>query len=336
MKKGVTIKDIGAKLNMSFSTVSKALNDDPTISQPTKDRVKKLAIEWDYIPNEAARNFKQNKTFTLGLIIPDLMDQFFVLAIDGIQEIADKEDYHLIISQSNENLYLEKKIVSLMRRSRVDGVIVAITKNTQDMTMFKNIQDMGIPVVFISRQPNDHSFNYVTVDNEDGAFNAVEMLIQNNYTRIAHIMAPPSMAVSQIRLEGYKNALWKYHIPYDPNLVCVSDFTPKSTYEAMEHFMSLREPPTAIFVFKNYISLDAIEYLKQYHPDKLDLIKIVGFGHLPMFQYLDHKPMASIDENSYQIGYEAAKLLLAQIKAKESGENNQASHISIPCKLILH
>ena len=124
----VTIKDIAAKLNMSFSTVSKALNNDPSISTPTRERVKQLAADWNYIPNEAARHFKLNKTFTLGLIIPNMLDQFFVLAINGAEKIAARENYNVIISQSHEDPTNEERIVDLMKRNRVDGLIVVITK----------------------------------------------------------------------------------------------------------------------------------------------------------------------------------------------------------------
>jgi len=336
MKKGVTIKDIAIKLNMSFSTVSKALNDDPAISALTKERVKKLASDWDYIPNQAARHFKQNKSFTIGLIIPHLMDQFFVLAINGIQKIADEEDYHVIISQSNENPTIESKIINLMKRNRVDGVIVAITKKTEDLSIFTRIKELGIPVVFISRPPNDPSFDYVSVNNEDGAFKATELLIKRGHKRIGHLMGPISLGVSLMRLDGYKKALKKYNINFDEQLVHPVDFTADSTYRAMKKLLTMKWPPHAIFAFKNYISLDAIDYLKCKAPDKLEEIDFVGFGNLPLLQYIDVKPIASIDENSYQIGYEAVKLLLARMKTVDSQEVEKVCHIKIPCKLIMH
>lgn len=148
MKKGITIKDIARKLNMSVSTVSKALNNNPSISTLTKERVKKLAEEWNYIPNEAARHFKLNKSFTIGVIMPDLLDQFYVLAINGVEEIANRKNYHVIISQTHEDHEKETGIVENMIRNRVDGVIIAISKNTRDLNMFKRLINTGIPVVF--------------------------------------------------------------------------------------------------------------------------------------------------------------------------------------------
>ena len=263
MKKGITLKDIARKLNMSISTVSKALSDDLSISVLTKERVKALACEWNYVPNEAARHFKLNKTFTLGLIIPDLLDQFFVLGINGVEIVAAQQKYNVIVSQSHEDVARENKIVDIMIRNRVDGVIVAITKNTEDMSSFRKLISIGIPVVFFSRSPQEPTFNYVSANNEDGAMKAMEFLFRKGHKRIAHIMGPASMQVSQIRFEGYKKALKKHDIPFDASLVKAVDFTPASTYKAMNHLMKMKSPPTAIFTFKNYISLDVIHYLKK-------------------------------------------------------------------------
>ena len=336
MKKGVTLKDIAQKLHMSISTVSKSLNNDFSISSMTKERVKKLAADWNYIPNEAARHFKQNKTYTLGLILPNMLDQFFVLAINGVEKVAAMEKYNVIISQSHEDPVTEEKIVDLMKRNRVDGVIVAITKKTQDMSPFQKLENIGIPVVFFARPPKVDFFDYVTADNEGGAFKATEFLIKKKHERIGHLMGPESLAVSYIRLQGYKTALQKNKIRFDPDLVKVVDLTEESTFLAMSQFMKMKSPPTAIFTFKNYISLDAIEYLKKKFPAKLKKIDFAGFGNLPLFRYLDHKPLASIEENSYQIGFEAAQLLFRNINSEESEEKEISHHIKVPCKLVIH
>jgi LacI family transcriptional regulator len=335
MKKGVTIKDIAKKLHMSVSTVSKALNNNPSIGAFTKERVQLLAKEWNYIPNEAARHFKLNKTFTLGLIIPDLLDQFYVLAINGVEKVAGEEQYNVILSQSHEDPQQEEKIVDVMIRNRVDGLIVAITKHTKDMYSFQKLTDMGIPVVCMARTARGTSFNYVSSDNEEGAMKATEFLLKKGHQRVAYLMGPDSMQTSHTRLEGYRQALAKHKIPYDPALVKMVDLTAKSTANAMQRLMKMESPPTGIFAFKNYMALDAIDYLKNKYPEKLNEIDFVGFGNLPMLEYLDHKPIASIDENSYEMGIEATKLLFRIIRSadKESGE--EAEHIKVPCKLVV-
>jgi len=336
MKKGVTIKDIAKKLNMSVSTVSKALNNDASISALTKERVHQLAKEWNYIPNEAARHFKLNKSFTIGVIIPNLLDQFYVLAINGVEAIAEKENYNVILSQSHEEVNNEEKITNVMIRNRVDGVIVAITKNTVDMLLFQKLITMGIPVVCIAREPKDSSFNYVLSNNEEGAFKATCFLIQKGHRRIAHIMGPQSMQTSQVRLQGYKHALIENNIPIDPELIKEVDFSERSTAEAMKELMKSTSPPTAIFAFKTYITLDAIDFLKRVYPDQVDNIDFAGFGNLPLLQYLDHKPIASIEESSYEMGEEAARLLFQIINQQNGKQKQSDQHILIPCKLVVH
>lgn len=335
MKKGVTLKDIAQRLNMSISTVSKALNNDTSISTLTKERVNKQALEWNYIPNESARNFKLNKSFTIGLIIPNLLDQFYVLAINGVESIAEKEKYNVILSQTHEDVFNEEKITNVMIRNRVDGVIVAITKKTVDMSLFQKLITVGIPVVFMAREPKEPSFNYVLSNNKDGAYKATAFLIKKGHRRIAHIMGPKSMQTCQVRLEGYKQALLKHKITISEDLIEAVDFTPQGTKHAMKKLMNLPSPPTAIFTFKNYITLDAIDYLKRKYPGRLDKIDFVGFGNLPLLQYLDHKPLASIEESSYEMGEAAAQLLFKMMN--ENFEVNSAhQHIQIPCKLVVH
>ncbi|MFN2458482.1 MAG: LacI family DNA-binding transcriptional regulator [Chitinophagaceae bacterium] len=336
MKKGVTIKDIAKRLNMSVSTVSKALNNDVSISALTKERVHKLASELNYTPNEAARHFKLNKSFTVGLIIPSLLDQFYVLAINGVEAVAEKENYNVILSQSHEDVCNEEKITNVMIRNRVDGVIVAITKNTVDMFLFEKLISLGIPVVCIAREPKGSAFNYVSSNNKEGAYKATDFLFKKGHRRVAHIMGPQSMKTSQVRLEGYKQALQKHKIPIDEGLIKEVDFSETSTAFAMKELMKLASPPTGIFTFKNYITLNAIDYLKRKYPDRLNKIDFVGFGNLPLLQYLDHKPLASIEESSYEMGEEAARLLFQEINEKKEAETKAARHIQIPCKLVVH
>jgi LacI family transcriptional regulator len=336
MKKGVTIKDIAKKLHMSVSTVSKALNNDPSISALTSERVKALAKELNYVPNEAARLFKLSKTFTLGLIIPDILDQYYAFAINGVERVAEEQGYNVILSQSHEDVATEARIVDVMVRHRVDGVIVSVTKNTTDMAPFQKLLAMGIPVVCITREPKAEQFDFVSSNNREGAFTATEFLIKKGHRRIAHLMGPAGMRTSQARFEGYKEALEANGIPFREALVQVVDLTPESTYQAMERLLQLAEPPTAVFTFKNYLTLDALHYLKMHQPALLDSIQFTGFGNLPIIHYLDHKPLASIEESSFEIGEEAARMLFERMAEKDGEEARQYRFRQLPCRLVVH
>lgn len=336
MKKGVTIKDIAKKLHMSVSTVSKALNNDPSISALTSERVKALAGELNYVPNEAARLFKLSKTFTVGLIIPDILDQYYAFAINGVESVAEQKGYHVILSQSHEDVETEAKIVDVMVRHRVDGVIVSITKNTTDMKPFLKLLSMGIPVVCAGREPKGAMFDFVSSDNKEGAFAATELLVKKGHRHIAHMMGPEGMRTSQARYEGYKAALEANGLPFREELVQVVDLTPEATYRAMEQLLQLETPPTAIFTFKNYITLEALHYLKTQRPSLVDTIQFTGFGNLPILHYLDHKPLASIEESSFEIGEEAARILFERMAEGDKGEAAQYRSRILPCRLVEH
>lgn len=328
--------DIAHKLNMSVSTVSKALSNDKSISSATKTRVQELATEWNYVPNESARHFKLSKSFTIGLIIPTLLDQFYVLAINGVQARAEKEKYNVTLSQTGEDVATEERITTMMIRNRVDGVIVAITKNTESMVHFEKLLAIGIPVICIAREPKSPSFHFVSSNNKEGAFKATKFLIKNGHRRIAHLTGPESMKTAQVRLEGYQQALSKHNLSFDADLVKVVDFSARATAAAMKELIALPVPPTAVFSFKNYINLDAIDYLKKKYPDRLNQIDFVGFGNLPLLHYLDHKPVASIEESSYEMGEAAADLLFQMISEEKSDVGEGRQHMEIPCKLVVH
>lgn len=334
MKHAIRLKDIAKKLNMSISTVSKSLNDHPSISKFTRERVKNAASKLNYVANESARNFQLNKRFTIGLILPDLLDLFFVEAINGIEEIVVKNNYNIIIAQSHEDVKKEENIANVMIRNRVDGLIVAVTKHTVDMELFHKFNSVGIPVMFIVREPQNRSFSYVAVNNVEGAFKATNFLIQKGHKRIAHLMGPKTLQISHTRLKGYKLALEENHIPWDPTLVKEVDFSKRETEAAMDELMKLTAPPTAVFTFKNDITLDALKFLKHAYPEKNGLIDFTDFGNPPLFEYLEDKPVASINENFYEVGKQAASLLFDMMNNHE--QSDEPKNIEIPCELIIH
>lgn len=321
---------------MSVSTVSKALNDHPSISVLTKERVKKLADEWNYIPNEAARHFKQNRSYTIGVIMPDLLDQFYVLAINGVEEAAQAKNYHVIVSQSHEDNERETKLVENMVRNRVDGVIITITKKTKDIEKFKRLETAGIPVVFFSRSFPEPTFDYVSADNEEGALKAMRFLFERGHKRIAHLMGPGFLKTSIQRLDGYKKALEENGIAFDPELVVEVDLSASETANAVDKLMQLANPPSAFFTFKSYVSLDVLKYLRAKYPERIFETDVIGFGNLPLIRYIGDKPTASIDENSFDMGVKAAQLIFNKIEQTDEEIKPPPQFIKVPCRIVDH
>jgi LacI family transcriptional regulator len=204
------------------------------------------------------------------------------------------------------------------------------------MAVLEKFKLVGTPVVCVVREPQNHCFNYVSVNNKEGAFKATDFLIKKGHSRVAHIMGPTTLQISQVRFEGYKQALQKNKIPFDKQLVKVVDFSKEETEVAMQQLMKLKSPPTGIFTFKNNITLDAIRFLKRKYPEKLGVVEFTDFGNLPLFDYLDHKPVASIDEDFHEVGKLAAQLLFKMIGEEKDIQNESCEKIEISCNLIIH
>lgn len=308
------LKDLARMLNMSPSTVSKALNDYPSISTITKERVKALAKKVNFIPDQTAISFKSKKSFSLGVIIPNLLDQFYAIAVSGIEEFAKENNYKVIISQSYEDLQREIELTEMMSRYRVDGLIVAITKNTDRIDHFTKLEESGIPVVYFVRRPADTPCFCVTSNVYKGTVDAVNFLVKNNHRHIGHILGPPTLIASRERQNGYIDGLKANNIPFDKSLVLSTDLSIQSTEHAIDKLLSLKHVPTAVIAFKDYVALDAIQYLKTLGKKALKKIEFVGFGNLPMLRYIDNLPLASLEEQSTKIGRKTAELIIKRIE----------------------
>ena len=204
-----TIKEIANRLNVSASTVSRALHNHPSIGLRTKMLVQQLAKELNYEPNQKAIFFIQGKTFTIGVILPNLGEEYFSIAINGIEDVAIKNKYNVIISQSHDDPEREKQIVDTMRKSRVDGIIVSIAKNTINFDHFLQLDSFNIPVVFFDRVPAMVNAYSVSSSLKNSTISMVDMLAKKGHKRIGFIKGPDSIELSKERLDGFLEGLQK-------------------------------------------------------------------------------------------------------------------------------
>jgi len=208
-KKLPTIKEIANRLNISISTVSRALHDHPSIGLRTKMQGKKLAEELNYIPNQTAIFFKQRKTFTIGIVLPNLREEYFSLAISGIEETAFDKDYIALIGQSHDELEREKKIVDTMKKHRVDGLLVSVSKETVSLSHFEDLQQYNIPVVYFDRVPDAPDIHSVWCSLYHSSVNAIDFLAKKGHKRIGYIQGPSTLTIKNERLQGYNAGLKK-------------------------------------------------------------------------------------------------------------------------------
>jgi DNA-binding LacI/PurR family transcriptional regulator len=313
MSETYSLKDLARMLKMSPSTVSKALNDYPTISEMTRNRVKELAQRLNYSPDPAAVSFKTKKSFSLGVIIPNLTDHFYAIAVGGIEDFAMRQGYKCMVCQHFEDLEREKDFCRMLERNKVDGLIVSISRNTTDISHFKYLEERGVPVVYFVRRPGAEDTFHVTSNVYQGTIDAVKYLAAKGHQRIGHILGPPGLIATADRLNGYREGLTLGGLNWDPTLTANSDLSESGTMQALEQLTSLQDPPTAIITFKDYVALDAMLHLKKKYAGNQPPIEFVGFGNLPLLRYLDNPPLASLEEQCAAIGHRSAELLMNRI-----------------------
>ncbi|MFC3197954.1 LacI family DNA-binding transcriptional regulator [Parapedobacter deserti] len=329
--KRATIKDIASELKLSPSTVSKALRDHPNIGVVTKERVKRLAKQLHFVPNQTAIRFKQQRSFTLGILIPSMLDHFYVAAVEGFEKFAYDNGYNVLIGQSHESLQREKELLLTMQSNRVDGLIIAISRETVDTTHINEFVRSGIPIVYFMRKPINEEYHCVCSDVYAGAIDAIAYFVSLGHKRIGFINASSFWTTSRDRFLGYRDGLIQHGIPFDKSLVQESDFTQESNFHAMRRLMQLNTPPTAILSFKDQVMLDALSCLRREFPSKADSIALIGYGANPMIQYLERPPLASLKEQPYEIGQKSGLLLLDLVNHPRTDYEPQL--VKLPCKL---
>lgn len=336
MPRQPTIKEIAKRLNISISTVSRALHDHASIGLRTKMRVKQLAKELNYEPNQTAIFFQQGKTFTLGVILPELSEAFFSTAISGIEDTAYKSNYTVLLGQSHDNEEREKQIVETMKNHRVDGLIVSISKNTTNYDHFEALKKYNIPVIFFDRIPDIPDINFVACNIQSGTVQAVNFLLNNGFRIIGMINGPDKLLASRQRLEGYLAALKKHRLKYDPNLIISSDLTREGTYEAMRQLTTMRRKPAAVVAFNDYVALDAIKYARSLQMKINEDITFVSYANLPMSYYTEFPPVASVEQYPYEQGQKVTETLLELLTKKDDLKTDSYHKIVLESHLIIH
>ena len=253
-KKPVTIKDIAKKLNMHHTTVSRALRDSSKISRETKELVFSLAEELDYHPNNIAQGFKTRQSKTIGVILPNIKNDFFAYVLSGIENIAHKAGYNIMITQSDESYRREVVNVRALISNQVCGALVGISQKTETGEHFEVFNRRNIPFAFLGRACKDFEANKIVADNVTGSFKATEYLIEAGYKRIAHLSGPACLLVCQERVQGYKNALLKHDLPYDESLVIHSSLNTETGATGLEKLWQHKDPPDAIFTVNDPVA----------------------------------------------------------------------------------
>ncbi|MFD1144256.1 LacI family DNA-binding transcriptional regulator [Larkinella insperata] len=308
-----TIWDIAIKLNVSISTVSRALRNAPDINPDTKKAVLDLAHELDYQPNTIAASLRKNKTDIIGVLVPEFVHAYFPSVILGVQEVANAAGYKVMIGQSNESLEIEKHNLQAMLSSRVDGVIMAITRETNEYDHILAAQRKGLPVVFFNRIVDELPGSKVLVDDYRGAFRAVEHLIQTGCRRIAHLAGPENLTMSRNRLNGYMDALKAHQFPVDETIIMPCDFVEGKARACTQQLLDGPNRPDALFAVNDPTAIEALVCIQENGLAIPADISLAGFSNAPHSAFVT-PPMTAVVQPTHEIGRVAARLLLRQIE----------------------
>lgn len=325
----VTLKEIARRLNFSVSTVSRALHNHPSIGLRTTAQVHKLARELNYEPNQTALLFKQQKTHTIGVILPNLKEEFFSQAINGIEDVAKQNKYSVLIGQSHDDIEQEKQIITAMKNQRVDGMIISISKYTNTYHHLTDMEKYNIPIVFFDRVPDAPTFHTVCSDIFSGTKQAIGYLIKKGHKRIGVINGPPEMNSCKQRTNAYIEVLKNKKIKIDMALIVETDLTQKETCEAMEKLLSLKQPPTAILTINDYVALDAIQFARKLKLKINKDISFVSYANLPITNYLEFPPLASVEQFPYQQAKKATEILFNNLEKRKSEDTKETSYQNI-------
>ncbi|MGZ3871757.1 MAG: LacI family DNA-binding transcriptional regulator [Mucilaginibacter sp.] len=327
--KPATIKEIAQLLNISVSTVSRALHDHPSIGITTRQKVKKLAAELNYEPNQTAIFLQQGRTLTIGVILPELSEAFFSSAISAIEDSAYKRNYTVLLAQSHDDEHKEKQLVEKMKNHRVDGLLVSVSKNTSSYQHFENLRKYDIPIVFFDRIPAMQNIHYVACNMEIGTIEAVSYLLKKGHRSIGMINGPGTLFASGERKEGYIKAMIKNRLKFDPSLIVSCDLTEEGTQKALDELLASKRKPTAVVTFNDYVALFAIKYATHLKLKINQDLEFVSYANLPLINYMESIPAASVEQFPYLQGQKAADILLDLLAQKHQGVAEQTAFYKI-------
>jgi DNA-binding LacI/PurR family transcriptional regulator len=312
-----TLKDIAEKLGISISTVSRALKDHPDVNSETKKAVLELASAMDYEPNLLALSLLKKQSNLIGVIVPRLTYHLYAMVISGIEEVVEKEGFHLMICQTNESYEKEVAILREFNAIRPAGYLISLASETADFDHLKQLQRKNIPLVFFNRDCEEVVATKVIIDNQKAAYKAVLHLHEQGYKKIAFLAGPENVQISNHRIAGYKQALRKLRLTQEPGHIQHAKFTRDDAASKTGALLSMKNKPDAIIAFSDQMAISAILTIKKAGYTIPGDIAIMGFNNEPGDMLME-PTLTSIDQPAFEMGKKAAEMLLAQINGSDS------------------
>lgn len=315
MKKGnTTIHDISKSLGIDSSTVSRALNDSPRVSEKTKAKILARAEELGYQRNSLASQLRTNRSNTIGVIVPRISRHFFATVIAGIEETAFEAGYGVVICQSLEEIDREKKLIDTLLSNRVDGLLISISMQTNRLDHFDSYKKHGFPLIFFDRPCNKSEYTNVIIDDFKAGFMATEHLIEQGCENIFHLSGPQNLELYIQRTKGYKAALEKYGMKVNEEFIFESTLMETDGVEAAEEILKL-PLIDAVFSSNDTAAIGAMKHLKASAIKIPEDIAFIGFSNEPVSTVIEPS-LSTVSQSDFEMGQMATKLLIGQIENK--------------------
>jgi LacI family transcriptional regulator len=312
----MNLKQLSKELNLSISTVSKALSDSTEISAVTKKKVQLKAKELNYHANPFASNLRNRKSKTIAVIIPAIANNFFSLAINGAESYAQDKNYHVLIYQTHEELQKEIAIAKHLQNGRVDGIMISLTRLTTDTTHLEELKSKGIPLVFFDRAAEHMDTPKITTDDYESAYVGAEHLIKNGCKKIAFLSISNTLAISNNRMKGYLDALKNNQLKADKKLIIYCGNDKIANKKSIKKLLMKADRPDAIFASVEELAVSSYEICEEIKLKIPKDIKIISYSNLQTASILN-PALTTITQPAYEIGREAASVLFKLINKKE-------------------
>ena len=314
----ITIKDIATALNLSVSTVSKALRDSYEISENTKKLVTEYAQEHNYRPNPIAQSLKQGRSKSIGIVVSTIENQFFSQVINGIESVAYENGFNVIITQTHESYELEVKNVGHLTHRSIDGLLISLSTETKDIAHLKTLHKQGLPIVFFDRITDEIETHKVIADNFKGGYDATRHLLDSGYKRIAHITSPPNISITKERFAGYSKALEEAGMAINDDYIKYCPHGGRDIGEienALNELLALEHKPDAIFTTSDRITTTTLMLLNRLKIKIPQEIALIGYTNTTLADVLNPS-LSSVYQPGFEMGQRATQKLLELILAK--------------------
>ena len=328
----MNLKKLAEELNLSFSTVSKALRDSHEISESTKNRVVAKANELNYQVNPLASSFRKQKTKTIALIIPEVVNDFFGPVINGIESIAQEKGYHVLIYMTHEDRQKEISIFKLLQNGRVDGIMLSLSEQTCDITHLKELKEKGVPLILFDRITDQLDVTTVTTDNSAGGKRATEHLIERGCKRLAFLGISRTLSVSTGRMSGFLDALKANSIPREEDMILCCDGDDHKNKELIRKLLKRPDRPDGIFASVETLAISTYEVCEELGLKIPRDLKVIAFSNSYLAALLNPS-LTAIAQPAFEMGREAAAILVNLVEKKESRFRHQRTEIK--SKLIV-